>query len=340
MPSLWDWIFNDVDWSSVSDKGRKLSQAARRNLITTSAICATFGSFSAGVGLVGSYSPRATYCDNRTKPCTKVEVSNFDDLPVNTRAEYLPGYGLQRTVASAIAVLLFGGGLLAIAKAEDEQEEIEPQLQLDKQLAIKRLELEANTELQNLENLAQTRVEVHEQELKESVAEMFFERNPEAIAQYLPKIAERVVSQPEHELPLVIEEVIEPEPEPEPELEKIPPGIEMMLNSNLREIVDAGILNLVGAQGSGKTTTSCMLLRYRVWKGHKLIIINPHKKKSMYQGLESYLMSGTKFYGVGKGDVERAQSLLDGLEFIRGHISDRYDEYQNLEESEYNHFPV
>ncbi|MHC5719008.1 MAG: hypothetical protein ACYTX0_44820, partial [Nostoc sp.] len=194
-------------------------------MITTSAICATFGSFSAGVGLVGSYSPRATYCDNRTKPCTKVEVSNFDDLPVNTRAEYLPGYGLQRTVASAIAVLLFGGGLLAIAKAEDEQEEIEPQLQLDKQLAIKRLELEANTELQNLENLAQTRVEVHEQELKESVAEMFFERNPEAIAQYLPKIAERVVSQPEHELPLVIEEVIEPEPEPEPELEKIPPGI-------------------------------------------------------------------------------------------------------------------
>ncbi|MHC5732347.1 MAG: hypothetical protein ACYTXY_51475, partial [Nostoc sp.] len=100
-------------------------------------------------------------------------------MPVNTRDENLPGYGLQLTLASAIAVLLFGGGLLAIAKAEDEQEEIEPQLQLDKQLAIKRLELEANTELQNLENLAQTRVDVHEQELKESVAEMFFERNPE-----------------------------------------------------------------------------------------------------------------------------------------------------------------
>ncbi|WP_157816323.1 hypothetical protein [Nostoc flagelliforme] len=73
MPNLWDWIFNDVDWSSVSNQGRKLSHAARRNLITTSAICATLDSFCAGVGLVGSYSPRAVYCDNRTKPCTKVE---------------------------------------------------------------------------------------------------------------------------------------------------------------------------------------------------------------------------------------------------------------------------
>ncbi len=145
-------------------------------------LCAMMASFSAGVGLVGSYSPRAAYCDPRTKPCTKVEVNSFDDLPVNVKAEYLPGYGLQRTAGSAIAVLLFGGGLLAISLAEEEQEEVEPQLQLDKQLKIKQLELEANTNLQNLENLAQTRVEVHEQELKESVAEMFFERNPEAIA--------------------------------------------------------------------------------------------------------------------------------------------------------------
>ncbi|MHC5829736.1 MAG: hypothetical protein ACYT04_80900, partial [Nostoc sp.] len=123
-----------VDWACVSNQGRKLSHAARRNLITTSAICAIAGSFSAGVGLVGSYSPRASYCDNRTRPCTKVEVNSFDDLPINVRAEYLPGYGLQRTVASALAVLLFGAGLLAISIAEEEQEEVEPQLQLDKQL--------------------------------------------------------------------------------------------------------------------------------------------------------------------------------------------------------------
>lgn len=343
MSNFWIKWFDDIDWSGVSTQGRKLSQAARQNLIIVSAICSIGGSIGGCIGLVGSYSPRAAYCDHRTKPCTHVEVNSFDDLPTNTRAEYLPGYGLQRTAASVLAVLLFGSGLLAIAKAEEEQEEAEPQIQLEQQIKIKRLELEANTELVNLENLAQTRVEVHEQELKESVAEMFFERNPEAIAQYLPK-PEPVDTQIEPQKPLAIERVsdpwIEPEAEVEPEPEKIPPGIEMMLDSDLREIVDAGLLSLVGAQGSGKTTTSCMLLRYRIWKGHKLIIINPHKKKSMYQGLESYLMPGTKFYGVGKGDVERAQSLLDGLEFIRAHIGLRYDEYQNLDESEYDHFPV
>ena len=153
MLNLWDRLFHDIDWNSVSSQGRKLTDTARRNLITTSAICATLGSFSAGVGLVGSYSPRAVYCDNRTKPCTKVEVNALEDLPVNVNAEYLAGYGLQRTAGSVLAVLLFGGGLFAIAKAEEEQEEIEPQLQLDRQLEIKRLELEANQELENLENL-------------------------------------------------------------------------------------------------------------------------------------------------------------------------------------------
>ncbi|MEH1789679.1 MAG: ATP-binding protein [Nostoc sp.] len=341
MSSLWHQRFNDIDWSKVNSQSKRLSQAARRNLIAVSAICATGGTLFTVVALIGGYSPRATYCDERTKPCTEVEVDALEKLPLNVDAQYLPSFGLQRTSASVLATILFGGGLFAIAKAEEEQEEIEPELQLEQQIKIKRLELEANTELVNLENLAQTRVEVHEQELKESVAEMFFERNPEAIAQYLPK-DEPVVSPDEAEEPLVVEEAIAQELEPEVKLEQelIPPGIEMMLESDLREIVDAGILNLVGAQGSGKTTTSCMLLRYRVWKGHSLIVVNPHKKKSMYQGLESHLMPGTKFYGVGKGDVERAQSLLDGLEFIRQHISDRYDEYQNLDESEYDHFPV
>ncbi|MBC6434896.1 hypothetical protein FM036_33030, partial [Nostoc sp. HG1] len=156
-------------------------------MITTSAICAIAGSLSVGVGLVGSYSPRASYCDSRTKPCTKVEVNSFDEIPVNVNAKYLPGYGLQRTAASAFAVVLFGGGLFAIAKAEEEQEEIEPQLQLDRQLEIKRLELEANQELENLENLAQIRIETNKQELMEAQAEMFFERNPHMVEQYLPK---------------------------------------------------------------------------------------------------------------------------------------------------------
>ncbi|AUB35119.1 hypothetical protein COO91_00976 [Nostoc flagelliforme CCNUN1] len=131
--------------------------------------------------------------------------------------KYFPGYGLQRTAGSVLAVLLFGGGLFAIAKAEEEQEEVEPQLQLNRQLEIKRLELEANTELQNLENLAQTRIEVHEQELKESQAEMFFERNPEAIAHYLPK-PEPVPQAVAVETKVVEDIVLEPEPESKLEL--------------------------------------------------------------------------------------------------------------------------
>jgi hypothetical protein len=218
MPNLWDRLFHDIDWSSVSDKGRKLSQVARRNLITTSAICATLGSFSAGVGLVGSYSPRAIYCDSRTKPCTKVEVNSFDDLPINVDAKYLPGYGLQRTAGSVLAVLLFGGGLFAIAKAEDEQEEIEPQLQLDKQLEIKRLELEANQELENLENLAQVRIETNKQELMEAQAEMFFDRNPHMVEKYLPKVDPVILPAQEEKLPTVVKEAIKPPIEPEPEL--------------------------------------------------------------------------------------------------------------------------
>lgn len=342
MSNFWNQWTNDIDWGSVgtnvSTTSKKLSDAARQNLIVFSAICALGGGISACVALIGSYAPRVSYCDPQTKPCTQVERDASAQRP-DVEVSYIPGLGLQRTAASVASVLLFAGGLFAIAKAEEEQEEIEPQLQLDEQIKIKRLELEANTELVNLENLAETRVRIHEQELKEAEAEMFFERNPEAISQYLPKPEPQpseLESKPS-ELEIKSSEL---KPEAEQEIEKIPPGIEMMLDSDLREIVDAGILNLVGAQGSGKTTTSCMLLRYRVWKGHKLIIINPHKKKSMYQGLESYLMPGSKFYGVGKGDVERAQSLLDGLEFIRQHISDRYDEYQNLDESEYDHYPV
>lgn len=337
MFNLWDKWTNDIDWGSVSRRGKKLSDTARQNLIIVSAICAACGGLAASIALVGSYAPRVSYCDPRTSPCTKVEVEALEERPINLNVKYLPGFGLQRTAASILATILFGGGLLAIIKAEEEQEEIEPEIQLEQQIKIKRLELEANTKLVNLENLAETQVRVNEQELKEAEADMFFERNPEAVSQYLPKV-ESVAPEIKVDEPHQVEQVVEPEPEPEKA--KIPPGIEMMFNSDLREIVDAGILNLVGAQGAGKTSTSCMLLRYRVWKGHKLIIINPHKKKSMYQGLESHLMPGTKFYGVGKGDFERAQSLMDGLDFILQHISDRYDEYQNLDESEYDHYPV
>jgi len=338
MPNLWDWLFNDVDWNSVIHKGQKLSHAARRNLITTSAICAIAGSFSAGVGLVGSYSPRATYCDNRTKPCTKVEVNSFDDLPVNTRAEYLPGYGLQRTVASAIAVLLFGGGLLAIAKAEEEQEEIEPQLQLDKQLAIKRLELEANTELQNLENLAQTRVEVHEQELKESVAEMFFERNPEAIAHYLPK--PEPVPEPVKVDTVEDPKVLESKPEPEPELFF---GVELALSPALgvefwdwqwfnNRADDLPHIRIIAPTNGGKTTLCDWLAE--VVPADERMVITVKRKPHQWAGLEvygvpeNYAVIREKLEWLQNERVERTRLMEKGI--YRGRLSAIVDEWKAI----------
>ncbi|HYX16791.1 MAG TPA: hypothetical protein VE944_21065 [Nostoc sp.] len=339
MSSLWDWLFNDVDWHIVSDKGRKLGQAARRNLITTSAICAIAGSFSAGVGLVGSYSPRATYCDNRTKPCTKVEVNSFDEIPVNVNAKYLPGYGLQRTAGSILAVLLFGGGLFAIAKAEEEQEEIEPQLQLDKQLAVKRLELEANTEFQNLENLAQTRVEVHEQELKESVAEMFFERNPEAIAQYLPK-SEPVLEQSQ-KLPEVVElKVSEPEPEPEPELFF---GVELPKPPALgvefwdwqwfnNRIDDLPHIRLIAPTNGGKTTLCDWLVD--VVPSNERMVLTVKRKPHQWAGLpvygvpEAYGIIREKLEWLQDERIERTRLMEKGV--YRGRFSAIVDEWKAI----------
>jgi hypothetical protein len=340
MSSLWDWIFNDVDWASVSDKGRKLSQAARRNLITTSAICATLGSFSAGVGLVGSYSPRATYCDNRTKPCTKVEVNSFDDLPVNVRAEYLPGYGLQRTVASAFAVLFFGGGLLAIAKAEDEQEEIEPQLQLDRQLEIKRLELEANQELENLENLAQIRIETNKQELMEAQAEMFFDRNPHMVEKYLPKVDPVVTQTQEEKSPTVVEETLQPELEPEPELFF---GVELPESPALgvqfwdwewfnNRADDLPHIRIIAPTNGGKTTLCDWLVD--VVPADERIVVTVKRKPHQWAGLdvygvpENYSVIREKLEGLQDERVERTRLMEKGI--YRGRLSAIVDEWKAI----------
>jgi len=339
MPNLWDWLFNDVDWSSVSDKRRKLNESVRRNLITTSAICAIAGSFSAGVGLVGSYSPRATYCDNRTKPCTKVEVNSFDDLPINTRAEYLPGYGLQRTAASAFAVVLFGGGLFAISIAQEEQEEVEPQLQVDKQLAIKRLELEANTELQNLENLAQTRVEVHEQELKESVAEMFFERNPEAIAHYLPK-PEPI---PEPAKPEIIKDSTALETEPEPKPDPLFFGVKLPESPSLgvefwdwqwfnNRADDLPHIRLIAPTNGGKTTLCDWLVD--VVPADERMVLTVKRKPHQWAGLpvygvpEAYGIIREKLEWLQQERIERTRLMAEGK--YRGRLSGIIDEWKAI----------
>ena len=358
MPNLWDRLFHDVDWSSVSDKGRKLSQAARRNLITTSTICATLGSFSAGVGLVGSYSPRATYCDPRTKPCTKVEVNSFDsealaslfprgdakgerasDLPVNVDAKYLPGYGLQRTAASVLAVLLFGGGLFAIAKAEEEQEEIEPQLQLDKQLEVKRQEIETNLELENLENLAQIRIETNKQELMEAQAEMFFDRNPHMVEKYLPKVDP--VPQIQMELPpTVVEETVQPELEPEPELffgvrlpESPALGVEFWnwewFNNRADDLPH---IRIIAPTNGGKTTLCDWLVD--VVPADERIVLTVKRKPHQWVGLpvygvpEAYGTIREKLEDLQDERIERTRLMEKGV--YRGRLSAIIDEWKAI----------
>ncbi|WP_375494111.1 hypothetical protein [uncultured Nostoc sp.] len=339
MSSLWDWIFNDVDWSSVSNQGRKLSQAARRNLITTSAICATLGSLSAGVGLIGSYSPRATYCDNRTKPCTKVEVNSFDDLPVNVDAKYLPGCGLQRTAGSVLAVLLFGSGLFAIAKAEEEQEEVEPQLQLDRQLEIKRLELEANQELENLENLAQIRIETNKQELMEAQAEMFFDRNPHMVEKYLPKV-DPVIPPPIQEEKLLIEETVEPELEPEPELFF---GVELPESPALgvqfwdwewfnNRADDLPHIRIIAPTNGGKTTLCDWLVE--VVPSDSRMVITVKRKPHQWKGLdvygvpEDYSTIRDKLEYLQQERIERTRLMAEGK--YRGRLSAIVDEWKAI----------
>ncbi|MEG4287006.1 hypothetical protein QUB68_28270 [Microcoleus sp. A006_D1] len=113
-----------------------------------------------------------------------------------------------------------------------------------------------------------------------------------------------------------------------------------LLKSQIASVALAGFLKLIGTPGSGKTTLTSALIRCRIESGHQLIIINSHKRKSMYQYIEPFLVAQTSVYGVGIGDKKRAKSLLDGLTKILEILSSRYDEYQNQDEDTFDHFPV
>jgi hypothetical protein len=122
----------------------------------------------------------------------------------------------------------------------------------------------------------------------------------------------------------------------------IKPGlIQTLEQSAIAPILKAGVLKVIGGQGSGKTTlVNGGLLRYRLHVGHKLIIINSHKSFDMYRGLEPYLETGTKFYGVGASDSERANSLVEGMKVVLGILEQRYTQYQNQSKGTYAHYPI
>lgn len=120
-----------------------------------------------------------------------------------------------------------------------------------------------------------------------------------------------------------------------------PALIQALEQSEISPSLKAGLLKVIGGQGSGKTTmVNGGLLRYRVHLGHKLIIINPHKKFEMYKGLEPYMEAGTEFYGVGGADSDRATSLVAGMKKVLSILEARYTEYQTKPEGSYNHYPI
>lgn len=113
-----------------------------------------------------------------------------------------------------------------------------------------------------------------------------------------------------------------------------------LLESDIAPIVFAGFLKLIGTPGSGKTTLTSALIRCRIKRGHKMIVVNAHKRKSMYRGIDKYLFPNTQIYAVGLGDEQRAKSLKSGLDKILDILGERYDEYQNKDEKTYSHSPV
>jgi hypothetical protein len=120
-----------------------------------------------------------------------------------------------------------------------------------------------------------------------------------------------------------------------------PALIQTLESSAIAPILKAGVLKVIGGQGSGKTTlVNGGLLRYRLHQGHKLIVINSHKSFDMYTGLEPHLEVGTEFYATGSSDPERAKSLVNGMQKILSVLEVRYTEYQNKPIGSYNHYPI
>jgi hypothetical protein len=299
------------------------------------------GGLACIVSLVGYFDTRLEYCDTSTQPCTKVVAPVWWAKPTND-FKVLGGSGLIRTIAAIAGASACGVACLLSSRATEERLSLEQSEAKAKALDEARTQLIEEEELKKVAIASEMRVKEFKREVVDAHAQVLLENRPD-LQQALLKQAEpesEPIKEQEAEKTDPIADAPELQPTTELEVPKIPKGIDLMLDSDLREIADAGILNLVGGQGCGKTSTGCMLLRYRAWKGHKLLIVNPHKKKSMYAGIDSFLLPKTTFYGVGKGDLERAESLLDGLQMTLSLLEKRYDEYQNLDELEYDHFPV
>ncbi|MCC3604871.1 MAG: ATP-binding protein [Microcoleus sp. PH2017_29_MFU_D_A] len=290
-----------------------------------------------GLAIAGANLPVDTQLTIRTKLGKRTQphwLVPADSKVVRTEG----GSGLFRLVGGLLGFVAFGAAM-HLAGIDERQQK----LFWAKQGAIDGIqqkedevsaEISAGVRLKKLQMDAQADVDFYSLQIQE--------RFREAIG-FTP-----VPSQPAlpHGKPGTLDEITNPGDKidvGEQVKSAIEPGdslAQSLLKSQISSAVFAGFLKLIGTPGSGKTTLTSALIRCRISRGHRLIIVNSHKRKSMYRGIEKFLIKGTKIYGIGLGDKERAKSLLDGLNKILEILSKRYDEYQNDDEGTYHHFPI
>ncbi len=322
------------------------------------------GSFAIGVAcgclaLVGYYDTRIHYCDSRTNPCTWATIPQWYGRPP-VGAKFIrveSGTGLWRTLASITGAIAFPVATVAFMVAEYNQQRIDKSVKQGEALEEQRTQVLIAEELQKVTVSAEMRLKDFRRRVYEELNLMYFEDHPEEIieAQVEPKAMEELpaasgepkqTDDPTEQSGHGLGETGQGEPESKPQekhsVTKYERIVELLIQSDIRPIINAGVLKVIGGQGSGKTTLiNGGLLRYRVFvKRHRLILINTHKSYEMYRGLEPYLVPGSSFYGVGLNDAERAASLRAGLEFVLGFVETRYNEYQNLPKDKYYHYRV
>lgn len=294
-----------------------------------------------GLVLAGANLPIDTQLTIRTKLGKRV-YPYWLVQPDSKVAKTEGGSGLIRLVGGLLGCAGFAAAMHLAGSDERQQ-----RLFWAKQIAIDTIgqkegevtaEINAGVRLKKLQMDAQADIDFYSLQLQGKFRE--------AIG-FMPGSYQNLPPALPHGKPGTLDEITNPSDKIESDVSstKLPietsdPLTQTLLASQIGAIVFSGFLKLIGAAGSGKTTMCSALLRCRINRGHRLIIVNPHKAKLMYREINRYLIPGTKIYGVGLGDRQRADSLKEGLDKVLDILSKRYDEYQNEAPGKYDHFPI
>lgn len=296
----------------------------------------------AGLAIAGANLPIDTQLIIRTKLGKRI-YPHWLVQPDSRVLKTEGGSGLIRLVGGLLGCAGFGAAMHLAGSDEREQ-----RLFWVRQTAIDSIsqkegevtaEINAGVKLKKLQMEAQAEIDFYSLQIQRKFREAIG-FVPSASPQNLPLLP--------HGKPGSLDEITDPSdkidnnnPTAKPLInESTDPLLRALLNSQISSLLFAGFLKLIGTPGSGKTTLTSALIRCRISRGHRLIVVNPHKRKSMYQEIQEFLVSGTTIYGVGLGDDQRAKSLIEGLNRILNILSNRYDEYQNKNEESYQHFPI